>query len=72
VPDDVSVVGFDDIPEAQYFIPPLSTVRQDFNEMGRSGLRLLLEAIEAPDGAPAHIEVLPELVVRASSGPPRT
>ena len=71
VPDDISVVGFDDIPEAPYFIPPLTTMRQDFDEMGRSGLRLLLETIEAPDGAPAHVEVLPELVVRASSGPPR-
>jgi DNA-binding LacI/PurR family transcriptional regulator len=70
VPGDVSLVGFDDIPEAPYFIPPLTTVRQDFDEMGRSGLRLLLDAIEAPDGAPAHVEVLPELVVRASSGPP--
>jgi DNA-binding LacI/PurR family transcriptional regulator len=71
VPRDVSVVGFDDIPEAPYFIPPLTTVRQDFDEMGRSGLRLLLDTMEAPDRAPAHIEVAPELVIRSSSGPPR-
>ena len=45
VPRDVSVVGFDDIPEAEYFTPPLTTVRQDFNEMGRRGLHLLLEEI---------------------------
>jgi len=47
-------------------------VRQDFDEMGRSGLRLLLDTMEAPDRAPAHIEVLPSLVVRSSSGPPAT
>jgi DNA-binding LacI/PurR family transcriptional regulator len=70
VPHDVSVVGFDDIPEAPYFIPPLTTVRQDFDEMGRTGLRLLLDTMEAPDRAPAHLEVDPELIVRSSSGPP--
>jgi DNA-binding LacI/PurR family transcriptional regulator len=70
VPQDMSVVGFDDIPEAPYFIPPLTTVRQDFDEMGRRGLRLLLDTIEFPDGPPAHHEVVPELVVRASTGPP--
>jgi DNA-binding LacI/PurR family transcriptional regulator len=70
IPHDVSVVGFDDIPEAPYFTPPLTTVRQDFDEMGRRGLRLLLDRIEAPDGPPAQHEVAPELVVRASSGPP--
>ena len=37
VPDDVSVVGFDDLPEAPYFTPPLTTVRQDFAELGRRG-----------------------------------
>jgi DNA-binding LacI/PurR family transcriptional regulator len=70
IPQDMSVVGFDDIPEAPYFIPPLTTIRQDFDEMGRSGLRLLLDAIESPGGPPTHREVVPELVVRASSGAP--
>ena len=46
IPGDVSVVGFDDIPEAQYFMPPLTTVRQDFAEMGRGSLRLLLEVMQ--------------------------
>jgi DNA-binding LacI/PurR family transcriptional regulator len=72
IPSDVSLVGFDDIPEAPYFTPPLTTVRQDFNEMGRRGLRLLLDAIGTPDaGLPPHLEVAPELIVRSSSGPPR-
>jgi DNA-binding LacI/PurR family transcriptional regulator len=70
IPEDVSVVGFDDVPEAPYFTPPLTTVRQDFDEMGRRGLKLLLATIAAPDGPPANDEVVPELVVRASSGPP--
>src|SRR5690242_5896003 len=70
IPDSISVVGFDDIPEAQYFTPPLTTVRQDFGEMGRSALRLLLDAIEG-DGTPAaRLTVAPELVVRRSTGPP--
>ena len=37
VPEDVSIVGFDDLPEAAYFTPPLTTVRQDFAELGRAG-----------------------------------
>src|SRR5215212_10032467 len=45
VPSEMSIVGFDDIPEAEFFTPPLTTVRQDFNEMGRRGLHLLLEEI---------------------------
>jgi DNA-binding LacI/PurR family transcriptional regulator len=47
IPDDISIVGFDDIPEAEYFTPPLTTVRQNFNEMGRRSLLLLLERIES-------------------------
>jgi DNA-binding LacI/PurR family transcriptional regulator len=70
IPHDVSIVGFDDIPEAPYFTPPLTTVRQDFDEMGRSGLRLLLDRIAAPEGAPQHLEVAPRLVVRASTARP--
>jgi DNA-binding LacI/PurR family transcriptional regulator len=71
IPLQVSIVGFDDIPEAPYFTPPLTTVRQDFNEMGRRGLRLLLDAIGSPEARPSpHLEIAPELIVRASSGPP--
>jgi DNA-binding LacI/PurR family transcriptional regulator len=70
VPRDVSVVGFDDVPEAPYFTPPLTTVRQDFAEMGRRSLRLLLDIMDGPGGPPPHLEVAPELIVRASTGPP--
>ncbi len=69
IPQEVSIVGFDDIPEAPYFLPPLTTVRQDFDRMGSHGVRMLLEVIEngtaprEPPGLP------PELVVRASTAP---
>ena len=45
VPDDVSVVGFDDIPEAMFLCPPLTTVRQDFDELGRRCIAALLRLI---------------------------
>ena len=67
-----SVVGFDDMPEAEYFVPALTTVRQGFNELGRCGLRTMLEMIEMTDGLDVASEtrVTPTLVVRASSGRP--
>jgi DNA-binding LacI/PurR family transcriptional regulator len=70
VPQDLSVVGFDDIPEAPYFTPPLTTIRQDFDEMGARGLRLLLETIEAGEAPRSTRRVQPELVIRASTAPP--
>jgi LacI family transcriptional regulator len=63
----VSLIGFDDIPEARYLTPPLTTVRQDFDAVGRECLRLLLDAIEAPGAPPARVSVTPELVVREST-----
>jgi len=69
VPGEISVVGFDDIPEAAYFQPPLTTIRQDFIEVGRRSLTLLLRTIEAGRGASEESLVPPELVVRASTGP---
>jgi DNA-binding LacI/PurR family transcriptional regulator len=68
VPRDLSIVGFDDIPEAAYFTPPLTTVRQDFAELGRRCLHVLLERIEGQATNPVRVVVPPELVVRASSG----
>src|SRR3954447_26159739 len=70
IPREVSVVGFDDIPEAQYFTPPLTTVRQDFGEMGRSSLRLLLELMQETGQPPQRVTIAPELVVRRSTAPP--
>jgi DNA-binding LacI/PurR family transcriptional regulator len=71
VPRDLSIVGFDDIPEAQFFTPPLTTVRQDFNEMGRQSLMLLIGEIAAPQRSSSRVVVDPELRIRDSTAPPR-
>ena len=71
VPDDVSVVGFDDIPEAAYFLPPLTTVRQDFGELGRRAVHLLMDRIADEQSADSPLPISPELIVRASAAPRR-
>ncbi|MBB5784268.1 DNA-binding LacI/PurR family transcriptional regulator [Nonomuraea jabiensis] len=68
VPEDVSVTGFDDIPESAYFWPPLTTVRQDFGEVGRHAFHLLLDRM-AGASVDARRLVEPELVVRESTAP---
>lgn len=70
VPEDISVVGFDDVPEAAYFIPPLTTVRQDFDTLGR---RCIAAVVELIDGNPARVfePLEPTLVVRGSTAAPR-
>lgn len=67
IPDEVSVVGFDDIPEAQYFTPPLTTVRQDFDEIGARSLQVLVREIETGRRLPSASRVKPKLIVRAST-----
>ncbi|WP_353807716.1 LacI family DNA-binding transcriptional regulator [Agromyces sp. SYSU T00194] len=66
VPEDVSVAGIDDIPEAAYFLPPLSTVHIDFTEAGHVAARSLIGLIERPD---APVPAYPDrrLVARAST-----
>lgn len=72
IPEDVSVVGFDDIQNAAYHNPRLTTVRQPLREMGRIAARVLLERINAPDLDDSFVVVAPELVVRDSTGPVKT
>ncbi|MFF8318585.1 LacI family DNA-binding transcriptional regulator [Streptomyces bobili] len=67
-PQDVAVVGFDDIPESEFFAPPLTTVRQDFESVGKQGIAVLLDLIEGRPAAP-RIAIEPQLVVRASTFP---
>jgi DNA-binding LacI/PurR family transcriptional regulator len=70
VPEDISIVGFDDLPDARHFLPPLTTVRQDFAALGRLSIQSLLAALDHdPTASSAMIE--PELVVRASTARPR-
>jgi DNA-binding LacI/PurR family transcriptional regulator len=71
-PGEISIVGFDDIPEAAYFTPPLTTVRQDFAEVGRSCLHLLLAQIDKRSRSWSRVVVPPELVVRGSTAAARS
>jgi DNA-binding LacI/PurR family transcriptional regulator len=71
VPRDVSVIGFDDIPEAAYFAPPLTTVRQDFDGLGRDIMATVLDVLRDEPTAPDRTARVPELVVRESTAPPR-
>ncbi|WP_371682316.1 substrate-binding domain-containing protein [Micromonospora sp. WMMA2032] len=70
VPGDISVVGFDDLPESEFFHPPLTTVRQDFAEVGR---RCIAEIVARIDGTspPSAGLIVPEMVVRDSTAAPR-
>lgn len=69
VPDDVSVIGVDDLPLASYFDPPLTTVRQDMTEIGRAAAQALIEAVENPLAVKRQVRLPVELVVRASTAP---
>jgi LacI family transcriptional regulator len=67
VPDDISVVGFDDIQAAAYSNPSLTTVRQPLLKMGEIAARTLIDHIENPGRACSEILIEPELVVRKST-----
>ncbi|SEB41962.1 DNA-binding transcriptional regulator, LacI/PurR family [Paramicrobacterium humi] len=69
VPGDISIVGFDDIPEAKHFWPPLTTVRQDFSELGRRAVSRLLDNL-GEEGFDEAITLEPQLIVRGSTAPP--
>nr|WP_258907573.1 LacI family DNA-binding transcriptional regulator [Actinokineospora sp. UTMC 2448] len=71
VPDDVSVVGFDDVPEAEFFIPPLTTIRPDFDAVAAETLGLLLAQLSGTQAAPVQRTLVPELVERRSVAPPQ-
>ncbi len=71
VPGDISVVGFDDISIASFSIPPLTTVRQPLEKMGRIAAQTLLDRIEDRTAFVPEIAVEPELISRRSTGPPR-
>lgn len=68
VPDDVSIVGFDDIPEAAYFDPPLTTMRQEFGEIGRTAMTLLLRRLAGETDLDSAFVKL-EFLIRDSTAP---
>ncbi|TFB94911.1 LacI family DNA-binding transcriptional regulator [Cryobacterium sp. HLT2-28] len=70
IPRDISIVGFDDIPEAAHFWPPLTTVRQDFGELGRRCIALLLSNLPGGEPIVDRDPIMPRLIVRESTAPP--
>ncbi|MBM4168954.1 MAG: LacI family transcriptional regulator [Ignavibacteria bacterium] len=68
VPDDISLVGFDDLPWAESINPPLTVIRQPAYEVGRKAAEVLFERFANPDRKPSRISLDPVLVVRRSSG----
>ncbi|MFC5910362.1 LacI family DNA-binding transcriptional regulator [Streptacidiphilus monticola] len=72
IPEDVSVIGFDDLPEAECVSPGLTTIRQPSTELGATAVRLLIDLARTEDGGtrpPARMQLATELIVRASTGP---
>jgi LacI family transcriptional regulator len=70
VPEDISVVGFDDIQSAAFHNPSLTTIRQPLHEMGTIAARVLLQRVRGQNAVPQILPVLPELVIRESTCPP--
>lgn len=68
VPEDVGVVGFDDIPMSRFLKVPLTTVRTEVEKIGRLAVRMLFERMRDPDKATETVRLKPQLVVRASCG----
>ncbi|OZC95516.1 LacI family transcriptional regulator [Rhodococcus sp. 06-235-1A] len=71
VPHDVSIVGFDDVPDAEFFSPPLTTIRQEFSEVGVRSVEILLNQIDSGSRSTRRSSIEPSLVIRASSGAAR-
>jgi len=69
VPKDVSIIGYDDIPHAAYWNPPLTTMQQDFYELGERAMRLLVDTIERRK-MPAAETIVPQLIQRSSTAAP--
>jgi LacI family transcriptional regulator len=70
VPDDVSIIGFDDLKEARWGIPPLTTVRQPLAEMAGMGARMLLSLINGEELDTHRVELSTSLILRSSTAPP--
>ncbi|HEX4813064.1 MAG TPA: LacI family DNA-binding transcriptional regulator [Nonomuraea sp.] len=69
VPDQVSVAGFDDIPESAYVSPPLTTIRQDFDAVGRHGTEVLVRQLDGGLDERERLVVPPAFVCRSSTAP---
>ncbi len=69
VPSDVSVIGYDDIPLASYFDPPLTTVKQPMDQFGLIGVQLLIEAVNDQNNQPRSVVLEPQLIERNTCAP---
>ena len=67
IPEDISVIGFDDMPLASYFDPPLTTMGQDMFKMGSEAVKLLMRAIEQPESPRQHLRLPAALITRRST-----
>lgn len=70
VPDDISIIGFDDIQGAAYHNPSLTTIRQPLSSMGNTAARTLLQRLRGQKDYPEQIAIVPELIIRESTLPP--
>ncbi len=68
IPNDISIIGFDDVPQASFVYPKLTTVRQPLEQMGQVAVKMLLERIEDPSRPPRKIALATQLVIRDSCG----
>jgi DNA-binding LacI/PurR family transcriptional regulator len=72
IPNDISIIGYDDIPEAKHLLPSLTTIAQPKYELGIKGMSLVLKEIKNKNFIPKQsIKLLPELIIRKSTAPPR-
>lgn len=71
VPDEMSVIGFDDIPEARFFSPPLTTIRQEFDIIGKMAIAYLMDNLLMAESTVQQMSLAPRLVVRQSTAAPR-
>ena len=68
IPDDVAIVGYDDVPAAAYSQPPLTTIRQPMQQVGEVATRLLIELINDPDAERKEVLLKTELIRRQTCG----
>jgi LacI family transcriptional regulator len=71
IPEDISIVGFDDVPEAAFFEPPLTTIQQNFALLGENSITYLVECIEDPDTPAEQRLIQPRFIQRLSTASPR-
>jgi LacI family transcriptional regulator len=71
IPDDISIIGFDDIPQAELVRPALTTIRQPLEKMGRVATQMLLDMLKYPELKTNRIELPTELIIRSSTSSPK-